>query len=85
MRTTLTLEDDVTAMLRHLAQERKLSFKEAVNTALREGLLSLEKPPQQEAYRTKPRSMGVLPGVDYDKVGQLADELDDQSKVSKGQ
>lgn len=38
MRTTLTLDDDVAAMLERVRVERKISFKEAVNDALRRGL-----------------------------------------------
>jgi hypothetical protein len=38
MRTTVTLEPDVERMLKRFMQERGLSFKEALNTALRDGL-----------------------------------------------
>ena len=38
MRTTVTLDGDVEAVLRVAMRERHLSFKEAVNNALRAGL-----------------------------------------------
>ena len=38
MRTTVTLDDDVVAALRASARERRTSFKEALNTAVRAGL-----------------------------------------------
>jgi hypothetical protein len=46
MRTTLTLDDDVAALLRHLQQRRKSSLKEVVNEALRCGLRELDQPPR---------------------------------------
>lgn len=45
MRTTITLEPDVEALLQKLIAERSFSFKEAVNFAIREGL-STQKPPR---------------------------------------
>jgi hypothetical protein len=44
MRTTLTLEPDVSARLEELRRRRKLSLKAAVNEALREGLARLDEP-----------------------------------------
>lgn len=38
MRTTVTLDSDVEALLKKRMGERGMSFKEAVNTALRESL-----------------------------------------------
>lgn len=83
MRTTLTIDDDVSVMVRRLAADRSISFKEAVNTALRLGLLTLEKPSDRKRYRTKARSLGTLSGIDYDKVGQLSDEFEDLSRLPK--
>lgn len=44
MRTTLSLEPDVTSLLEALRRNRKLSLKAAVNAALREGLTRLAAP-----------------------------------------
>lgn len=53
MRTTLTLDPDVAAALRRIADERNLSWKETVNAALRDGLASLERePPRRDPYVT---------------------------------
>lgn len=38
MRTTLTLDDDVASLVRRLMSERGISFKDAVNQAIRAGL-----------------------------------------------
>jgi hypothetical protein len=68
MRTTLTLDDDVAALLEQLREDRGYRFKEAVNLALREGLLRLRKPRQLrgEPYRTPVVSLGRprLPSLD---------------------
>ena len=44
MRTTLTLESDVAAKLKRLVRRSHITFKEAVNRALRCGLTVLEEP-----------------------------------------
>lgn len=80
MRTTLTIDDSLDRKLRRLAARRGESYKDTVNEALREGLAVLEKPLPRRPYRTKARSLGVVPGVDYDKVGQLADQWDDEAR-----
>lgn len=85
MRTTLTIDDDVDAMIRQFAADRGLPFKEAVNMALRLGLLQLEKPPQSKRYRTKVRSLGTIAGIDYDKVGQLSDEFEDLARLRRSE
>jgi hypothetical protein len=42
MRTTITLEPDVEALLQKAIVERNLTFKQAVNFAIREGLTAHE-------------------------------------------
>ena len=76
MRTTLTLDDDVAALLRQQAAMRGVSFKEIVNQALRAGIAKEMTPRDVEAPRTIPHSFGFRPGVDLDKLNQLADELE---------
>ena len=76
MRTTLTLDDDVAALLRQQAATRGVSFKEMVNQALRAGIAREMTPRDVEVPRTIPHSFGFRPGVDLDKLNQLADELE---------
>jgi len=58
MRTTLSLDPDVVALLEQVQVERSKTFKETVNTALRLGLLKMtavpEIPPQPFQTRTLP-------------------------------
>jgi hypothetical protein len=58
MRTTLTLDDDVAALLRRVQETRKVSLKEAVNEALRQGLQQMATPPRRQPYRTPSVSLG---------------------------
>lgn len=75
MRTTLTLDDDLAGLLKQRARELGIPFKEAVNRSLRAGI-------GEAAARRKPvpktisHSFGFKPGIDTDKLGQLADELE---------
>ena len=58
MRTTLTLDDDVTARLERLQRKRKASFKQIVNDAMRAGLDALEKPRPLKPFRTTSVHLG---------------------------
>ena len=81
MRTTVTLEPDVAAALRDLATERGLSFKDALNTALRAGLSAAA--PAAQPYTVPSRTLGLRQGVDLDKALQLAGQLEDEEIVRK--
>ena len=76
VRTTLTLDDDLTALPRQRAAARGVSFKEMVNQALRAGLSGEMTPRGVEAPGTIPHSFGFRSGIDLDKLNQLADELE---------
>ena len=79
MRTTITLEPDVHALVRKLMRERGISFKEAVNLAIRTGLA-----PESElaAPRTPTFDLGE-PSVPLEKALRLAGELEDEELVRK--
>lgn len=76
MRTTLTLEDDLASILKTRARQLGISFKEMVNRALRAGLGNEAKPYRGDVPKTIPHSFGFRPGIDLDKLNQLADELE---------
>lgn len=72
MRTTLTIDDQLSAALREAAHRSGKPFKQVVNEALRKGLNVFEHPPAQP-YRMKPVSLGkVRPGINLDKALALA-------------
>lgn len=79
MRTTITLDPDVEALVRRLMRERDLSFKESVNLAIRMGLTSGDEAP---AFSTPTRDLGV-PSIPLDKALTLAGELEDEHLVRK--
>ncbi|HET6192034.1 MAG TPA: hypothetical protein VFE59_34125 [Trebonia sp.] len=78
MRTTVTLDPDVEARLREVARERGVSFKEALNGAIRAGLMASR---GAREYRTPSRSLGLRAGVNLDKALQLASDLEDAEIV----
>jgi hypothetical protein len=76
MRTTLTIDDDLAGLLKRRARERGLSFKEMVNRTLCAGLGKATKVRRRPAPRTIPHAFGFRPGIDLDRLNQLADELE---------
>jgi hypothetical protein len=82
MRTTLTLEPDVALKLKRRMAENKLSLKDAVNQALRVGLAA-DGMPARKPFRVVPHDFGFKPGIDLDKLGQLADQLEDEEIARK--
>lgn len=77
MRTTVTLDQDVAQLLRRLMRERDLSFKQALNHAVRRGLA-----PAPASHRTPTFSMGA-PTVPITHSLRLAAELEDDEIARK--
>ncbi len=80
VRTTVTLDPDVEALLRARIREQGISFKQALNDAVRAGLAqnrATERPFRQRAF-----AMG-LPAVNLDKALQLAGDLEDEELIRK--
>ncbi len=80
MRTTVTLDEDVARQLEQLRRDRGVSFKEAINSTLRQGLKG---PLKARRYKLKTYPMGLLPGINLDKALQLAAELEDEEIIRK--
>ncbi|MGH2355013.1 MAG: type II toxin-antitoxin system antitoxin VapB33 [Chloroflexota bacterium] len=76
MRTTLTLDDDVVALVREEMERAGTPFKQVVNQAIRLGFRAGMAPERRQPFRTRPHAFGFKPGVDLDKLNQLADELE---------
>ena len=81
MRTTVTLDPDVAAKLKAVARERGISFKQALNSAVRAGLGG--RPRAKRAFRQYSQPMGLRPGFSLDKALQLAAALEDEEIVRK--
>lgn len=78
MRTTLTLDDDVTAALERLREKEKKPFKQVVNETLRRGLAQPAARRRQRArFETQALDLGpcLLPSID--NIGDVLDYLDE--------
>jgi hypothetical protein len=78
MRTTVTLDPDVEALVKRTMRERGITFKEAVNGAVRAGLAG----GARKHFRTPTYSMGE-PRVPLDRALQLAGEMEDEEIVRR--
>lgn len=59
MRTTLTIDEDVAALLENMRRTKKTSLKSLVNEALRQGLKEMTTPPRKVGfYRNRSVSLG---------------------------
>jgi hypothetical protein len=79
MRTTLTIDDDIAAILKRETKRKGISFKVLVNASLRRGLAAEQILPPRNEVKTRPHSFGFKPGIDLDKLNQLVDELEVES------
>lgn len=77
MRTTVTLDPDVEALLRKIMRERGLSFREALNQAVRFGVGAARQ------FRQKTYHMGFPPEFRWDKALALADAIEDEELARK--
>jgi hypothetical protein len=73
VRTTVTLDPDTRMLVERAMRERGLSFKDAVNEAIRAGLAA----PGARTYTT-PRDLGPA-RVDLTKALQIAGQLEDEA------
>jgi hypothetical protein len=80
VRTTVTLDPDVAKLVREIVDQKRISFKDVVNDALRRSLRAGERRP---AFRVVPHSSPLQPGLDPHGLNQLAGELEDESVLSK--
>jgi|RhiMethySRZTD1v2_1073278.scaffolds.fasta_scaffold49505_2 hypothetical protein len=77
VRTTVTLDADVAQIVRRRMRERGVSFKEALNDAVREGMRA-----PAERFRTETARMGE-PTVNLDRALQVVAELEDDDLTHK--
>ena len=83
MRTTVTLDDRLTAELKRISVDTGRPFKDVINETIRAGLVARQQPPPTP-YRLKPSSLGALMVAGpLEKALQLADELEDAALLGK--
>jgi hypothetical protein len=79
MRTTVTLDPDVEALIKSAMAEQHLTFKDAVNQAIRAGL----SPRRREPFRQRTFDLGFRPDIPCDKALQLAAAVEGEEIVRK--
>ncbi|MCB0976884.1 MAG: hypothetical protein KDB02_05435 [Acidimicrobiales bacterium] len=79
MRTTVTLDPDTEHLVRTLMRERGISFKEALNDAIRRGAGRTVEAPD---FSTQTASLGRST-VSIEKALQLAADLEDEELIRK--
>jgi hypothetical protein len=83
VRTTLTLEPEVAARLKSEVRRTGRPFKVVVNEALKRGLGLMGKPARRQRFEVRPHAFGFKPGIDLDRLNQLADELEAEEAARK--
>jgi hypothetical protein len=78
MRTTITLDADTEALVKRAMNERGLTFKEAVNEAIRAGLGGRT---SAKPFSTPTFAMGADPRINLDKALRLAGDLENEEIV----
>lgn len=78
MRTTVTLDPDVSDALHRLMRDRDLSFKDAINVSLRSALTSAP----ARSFRITPANLGV-PKVDLTHALRIAGDLEDAELIRR--
>tara|TARA_R110002096_G_scaffold397065_1_gene593006 strand:- start:1416 stop:1667 length:252 start_codon:yes stop_codon:yes gene_type:complete len=82
MRTTLSIEDDIAEGIEDLRARENLSLREVVNRLLREGLTSMHRETTVAPYEGRVFETALQPGIDPNRMNQLADELEIEDFVS---
>ena len=83
MRTTLTIEPDVAQKLKRRMAQTNQSLKETVNKVLRAGLAETPRKSRTPRFRVEPHASGFFPGIDRDRMNQLADQLEAEAVLKK--
>ncbi len=82
MRTTLTIDEGVARAIEKLRRRKNLSLREAVGQLLRAGLHAVEKEPDARPYSGLVFDGDLKPGIDPNRMNQLADELEVEDHLS---
>lgn len=82
MRTTVTLDHDVEHLVRTAMRERGISFKEALNEAVRAGLLQARSG-RKRRFVQKTFSLGSEQHFRWDKALAVAAAIEDEEILRK--
>jgi hypothetical protein len=76
VRTTLSLDNDVSAKLREESRRTGKPFKQVVNDYLRLGLSVRRQAASTPPFKVKARPLGLRPGFSYDNVWELIEQIE---------
>jgi hypothetical protein len=82
MRTTVTLDPDTERMVRDLMRERGISFKHALNDAIRAGLAPAKRSGAHR-FTQKTYSLGAEQNFRWDKALATAESIEDEELSRK--
>jgi hypothetical protein len=82
MRTTVTLDPDVEKLLQNTIRERGVSFKHALNEAIRAGL-TRGRQARTVRFVQKSYHLGPAPGFRWEKALAMADAIEDEEITRK--
>jgi hypothetical protein len=82
VRTTVTLDPDVQALLKRAMREQDRSFKQTLNDAVRAGLRQPAASARTAPFVQRSFKMG-RPLVDLTKANALAGELEDVERIAR--
>lgn len=81
MRTTITLDPDVQVLVQSVMKERGVSFKEALNSAVRAGLTQGK--PRALRFTQRAVSLGREQSFRWDKALETAAAIEDEELARK--
>jgi hypothetical protein len=84
LRTTFTPAPDIADRIYEMARKSKKSLNEVVNELIRKGLREgsiLKESPRE--YNVKGKAMGLLPGVDYERLSKIDEEMQVEERAKQ--
>jgi len=82
MRTTVTLDPDVERLIRTAMKQRGSSFKQALNQAVRDGLVG-KRQPRRKKFVQQSFHMGAPKNFRWEKILAIADAMEDEEIIRK--
>ena len=76
MRTTLSIDDDVAALLKKEVRRSGDPLKTTVNRVLRLGLMAAKQAQPLEPFVVTPFDLSLPAGLNYDNIEELLDSLE---------
>lgn len=82
MRTTVSLDPDVSRFLKEEAHRTGRGFKAVLNDAIRRAMRTTSKT-SNAPFKVKPHRTRLVAGIDPARMNQLADELEDEALTAR--